>query len=148
MQDDVSGLRPGEVELTDADEEIWRQVNPAFVHDGRVSSQAFTPTTKDAGELSTNRATKVTPQAAFEYHIQQLELPSAGVYSLTVGEVAEVSLRVVDDSAVQDDEPRPPGHAYVDFKGVSAGKRAKKIGANLREKAEGRGWRYRPDEDQ
>ncbi|MFC9092142.1 hypothetical protein [Streptomyces sp. NPDC057072] len=145
MQDEVSGLRPGEVELTDAGEEIWRQINPAFVHDGRVSSQAFTPTVKDSGELSVNRATRVTSKAAFEYHTQNLELTSAGVYSLTVGEVVDASLRVVDDSAVEDGEPRPPGHAFVDFKGVTTGKRAKKIGANLREKAEERGWRYRPE---
>ncbi|MGW6258513.1 hypothetical protein [Streptomyces sp. NPDC055085] len=144
MRDDVTGLRPGEIEITDSDALVWRQVNPAFIHDGRVSSQAFVPTEKDAGELSVNQASLVSAEAAFDHYTRTLEFPSAGVYSLTVGEVAEVPLSVVDDNAVEDGETRPPGHAFVDFKPITSGKRAKKIAALLRDRSEARGWVYQP----
>ena len=37
--------------LADDDEVLFRQVHPAFVRDGRPSSQAFRPTPKDEGSL-------------------------------------------------------------------------------------------------
>jgi hypothetical protein len=136
-------LRSGEVELVELEENIWRQVNPAFVHDGRVSSQAFTPSSKDGGELSSSRASRVTAKESFDHYVQILKLQSFGVYSLTVGEVRAEDLRVIDDSAVGDGENRPPGHVYVDFKGISR-KDAKKAAGKLRSAAEKHGWAYLP----
>lgn len=139
MPDD--DLRTGEFELTEDRELVWRQIHPSFVHDGRVSSQAFTPTPKDAGELSVTRSSLVDAQDTFEHYTETLGHPSVGVYSVTVGEVTQEGLRTVDDSNVSDGEIRPPAHAYIDFKAVS-GKAAKRVGGGLRAKAEARGWAH------
>ena len=45
-------LVPGEVELVDPSEVLRRQVHPTFMDDGQPSSQAFVPTKKDEGKLS------------------------------------------------------------------------------------------------
>ncbi|MCX5559951.1 hypothetical protein [Streptomyces sp. NBC_00038] len=144
MQGDVNDLRPGEFKITDTEEAVWRQVNPAFVHDGRVSSQAFTPSAKDEGELSVNRSSKVSAQESFDHYTKVLEFPSAGVYSLTVGEISGEELSVIDDSAAEDGQPRSPGHAFIDYRSVPP-KRAKKIAGRLRQKAESHDWAYRSE---
>ncbi|WP_051731960.1 hypothetical protein [Kitasatospora phosalacinea] len=145
MQNDDAGLRPGEYILTDESEFLWRQINPAFIHDGKVSKQAFTPTPKDTGELSTVRSSKVTAEQSHSHHTAILGLASVGVYSVQVSDVAEVQLRAVDDSAVDDGDERPPGHAFVDFKTVTSSKARQRIGSSLRDKAEARGWQYQAE---
>lgn len=146
MQDESFDLRPGEFVIDDLEERLWRQVNPAFVHDGRVTSQAFSPTPKDSGELSTSRRSVVGAEAAYTHHTVVLGYSSVGVYSVDVREVVEEQLRVIDDSAVDDGESRPPGHAFVDFRSIASIKGHRKIAAKLRDKAEQRGWEYRPEQ--
>ncbi len=51
--------------ITDADELLFRQVNPNWIREGRVSSQAFRPMPKDEGLLSVDRGSMTTPEASF-----------------------------------------------------------------------------------
>ncbi|MBI3267886.1 MAG: hypothetical protein HYZ53_02610 [Planctomycetes bacterium] len=50
--------------LKDGGEMLYRQVFPAFVRDGRPSSQAFCPTPKDNHLLSVARSALTTAEAA------------------------------------------------------------------------------------
>ncbi|MFJ8269350.1 hypothetical protein ACIQ8G_03085 [Streptomyces sp. NPDC094154] len=144
MATDGSDLRPGEVEITEHGEKLWRQVHPIWVQDGRVTSQLFSPTPKDSGELSVTRASIVSAKEAHQYHTEVMGLESIGVYGVEVAEVREVGLRAVDDAQADGAENRPPGHAYVDFKDVrSAGQRRKRASI-LRDRAENRGWQHGP----
>src|SRR6478672_4173991 len=111
MATDGSSIRPGENEITNQEEKLWRQVNPGWIHDGRVSSQLFRPTPKDTGEVSVTRSSLVTE--SHRHHTEVMGYASAGVYYVDVAEVQEVGLRVVDDSQVNDEDERPPAHAYV-----------------------------------
>ncbi|UPZ30434.1 hypothetical protein MUK60_23205 [Streptomyces sp. LRE541] len=145
MPTDDSNLRPGEFEITDLEEKLWRQVHPVWVHEGRVTSQLFSPTPKDSGELSVTRASVVTAEAAHRHHTEVVGLKSIGVYCVEVAEVQEAGLNAVDDSQVDDGQERPPGHAFVDFKAVSSAKQQKRRASTLRDKAEKRGWQHGPN---
>lgn len=145
MATDSHNLRPGEFEIVSQGEKLWRQVNPSWIHDGRVSSQLFRPTPKDTGEVSVTRSSVVSPEEAHHHHTEVLGCPSAGVYCVEVGEVNEVGLRVVDDNQVADDEPRPPAHAYVDYKSVETKKLQQRRASILRDAAENHGWQYGPN---
>ncbi|MEU1939111.1 hypothetical protein ACH49O_17205 [Streptomyces coeruleorubidus] len=147
MATDDSSLRPGEFEITDQEEKLWRQVNPSWVHDGRVSSQLFRPTPKDTGEVSVTRASLVTPEAAYSHHTGVLGYASAGVYCVDVAEVHEVELRAIDDSQVDDGDERPPAHAYIDFKSVQSKGAQQRRASKLRDNAEKHGWQYGPVEN-
>jgi hypothetical protein len=78
--------------LSDDTELLFRQVNPGFVRDGRIGSQAFRPTPKDQRMLSVARGALTTAEAAFVRHTECLKLSSAGTWAVTVGECAELGL--------------------------------------------------------
>jgi hypothetical protein len=137
-------LRPGEQELSDPSELLWRQIHPTQVDDGKLSSSAFVPNQNDEGQLSTCRGSKVSAEGAFENYTQVRKRLSAGVFALSVGEVVAVDLRAIDDSEAPSEEELPPGHTYVDFRQVPSTNKCKKIGARLRDKAESRGWQFHP----
>lgn len=147
METDGPNLRPGELEISNGDEKIWRQVNPGWIHDGRVSSQLFRPTPKDTGEVSVTRSSMVTPEEAYHHHTVALGFASVGVFCVEIGEVNQVDLGVIDDSRVDDGVNRPPGHAYVDFKPVASKGMQQKRASLLRDKAEKHGWQYHPVTD-
>ncbi len=144
MPTDDSSLRPGEFEIADQEERLWRQVHPIWIHEGRVTSQLFSPTPKDSGEVSVTRASLVSPEDSYQYHTETLNLQSIGVYCVDIAEVREVNLRAVDDSQVEDGEERPPAHAFLDFKAVASPKQRRKRASLLRDKAEKRGWQHGP----
>lgn len=103
--------------LTDRSELLYRQVHPSWLKDGQPSSQAFKPTPKDDGKLSTARSALTTAEDAYLHHTGALELQSAGTWAVTVGEVeAEpVPLAAYGDPV---DEPVPdPAHAYIKYPG-------------------------------
>lgn len=101
--------------LTDAAELQYRQVHPSWLRDGQPSSQAFKPTPKDDGKLSTARSALTTAEEAYLHHTDALRLRSAGTWAVTVGEVEDepVPLAVYGDPV---DEPVPdPAHAYIEY---------------------------------
>lgn len=113
---------------------LYRQVHPAWIRLGRVTSQAFRPTAKDMQQLSVYDGDQISPEDAFEHYSQSHE--SLGVLAVTVGQCEQLGLGVIPD-------PLPyPEHVTIDFSQFSTletRRRAKK----LTELAEDRGWQYR-----
>lgn len=123
--------------LTDGDELLLRQIAPAFVVEGVISSAAFTPTRKDEGLLSVSRGRLVTPQQAWERHTRDKGLKSVGTWGVTV---TESELPCHGDPT---DDPPDEAHALIDFRGISRGL-AEKRAKSLRDAAVARGSLYTP----
>ena len=141
MSDD-QGLQPGELELTNTQELLWRNVHPIWIDDGQLTSQAFRPTPKDDKRLSTARQQKIAPDEHFREYTEVLSLTSSGVWAISVGEAHQESLRCIYDAesnAVPD--PCPTGHTSVDFSDHGNG-RIRRIGSALRDAAEARGQQH------
>lgn len=132
-------LREGEVSLTQMEELLWRNVHPDWVDDGVLSSQAFRPNSGDDGQMSVGRSSVVSASDHFSEYVA-VPNKSGGIWALSVQEVDDQSLRVVDDSKA-DPPPLLTGHAYVDFRDVG-GKQEKKRGAKLRDRAAERGCQH------
>lgn len=131
-------------QLTDETELLFRQVNPGFVRDGRVGSQAFRPTPKDQRMLSVARASRTTAEAAFQHHTGCLKLSSAGTWAVTVGECTQLGLSARPDEVTE--QPCPdPAHAVVDFSGLSNSK-VEAHGTRLARLANDRGRLHPPVE--
>ena len=139
-------LVDGEVPITDLDEYYFRQCHPQFLTDGVPSTQMFGDFAQDDGKLSGNRSTAALPKQAFDFHTETLGNKSAGTWAVTVGEVTNVSSRVVDDRnapTVRPPDPVPPGHSYVDMRHLTSRER-RRLRGELRIAAVNRG-RVHPD---
>lgn len=115
---------------------LWRQVNPHWIREGRVSSQAFRPTKKDANRLSVDNGDLISAREA--YHSFSARFESAGVLAVLVAECEAQDLQVVPDGL----EGRP-AHTAIDFGGLSVGK-TRKAAERLRDHAVRRGWQVEP----
>jgi hypothetical protein len=118
---------------------LLRQVNPAWIQQGRITSQVFQPTPKDARKLSVYDGDKITARESWLHFTEQLSFKSDGVMAVTLGECRREELDVRPD-------PEPfPEHAIIDFTGISAisANRVKKAAKRLRAAAELRGWQYK-----
>jgi hypothetical protein len=125
--------------LTDEDEFLLRQVHPSFVRDGRPSSQAFRPTSKDDGKLSVARGALTTAEAAFTLHTRDRGLRSDGTWAVTVGECrAQALVAVSDPIDSPPDAVADPAHALIDFSPFSKGQ-AEAKGVRLARAAADRG---------
>src|SRR4051812_45422248 len=76
---------------------LLRQVHPAFVQSGRVSSQAFRPTPKDQSLLSAYDGDMIPARASWTHYTVELGLSSAGTLAVTVQECMIESLAVRPD---------------------------------------------------
>lgn len=114
---------------------LHRQINPSFVQQGRVTSQAFRPTPKDRSCLSVYDGDLIVPEACWQHYTEELGHGSVGVLSVTVGECQEQELPVRSD-------PIPfPEHALIDFSGLPTN-RVKAKAKLLLARAVARGWQY------
>jgi hypothetical protein len=116
--------------------ELRRQVHPSWIQNERVTSQAFRPTPKDNGKLSTYHGGMIQPKEAWEHYTGVLQLESLGVQAVTVQECKEQDVPPNHDKEHYDE------HVSVDFTGKNESQ-ARKISAKLRHAAEQRGWQYR-----
>lgn len=131
-------LGDGEERLTEMSELLWRQVHPQRFQNGRISSDAFEPGSKDGKQLSCSRESKASVAEAHQYHTEELKLSSAGCAAISVAEVESsrpiiegnpevVALSAVDDTATaSDDNPLPPGHTYLDYRPFGSSRITKK----------------------
>lgn len=122
---DVS-LEVGEIEIKgDSAELLYRQITPHIwvSDDGVPANHAFGPLPIDKGKPSYSRESKTEPQTSFEWHNDNANSPSHGVWACSVEEVNQASLAAIDDSGVTVNPPQAPGHCYVDFRGLSRGER-------------------------
>lgn len=116
---------------------LLRQIHPAFVDNGQVSSQAFRPTPKDEQQLSVYDGDMILPPASWDHYTSVLRCQSAGVMAVTVAECEELKLPARPD-------PTPfPEHAVIDFVGLSKGQTESK-GKKLRDRAVAKGWLFGP----
>ena len=142
MSEPFPELKPGEVEVTDGDELIWRNVNPNWIDNGELSSQAFRPTPKDLKQLSGAREREVSAEDHFEEFTEKLELESSGVWAISAGEAKDAALRCIFDAEADSaPDPCPVGHTYIDYRGHGNSK-IRKIGSSLRDLAEVRGCKF------
>jgi len=115
---------------------LLRQAHPNFIHAGRVTSQAFTPTPKDANQVSAYDGDKFTPEASW-MHYTSRGLSSAGVLGVSVRECAALQLQASPSSEVFE------GHVSIDFTGIPRSSFKAKT-KELTAYATQRGWQYRP----
>lgn len=114
---------------------LHRQVNPSWVQNGRVTSQAFKPTPKDEGLLSVYDGDLVTAEKAWLHFTTVLKFTSAGSLAVTVAECTTNELPVKPD-------PKPfPEHVVIDFTSFS-GNQIEKKAKKLKLLADARGWQY------
>ncbi len=132
--------------LAEPEELLHRQVHPGWINDGRVSSQAFQPTKKDAGQLSVSRGSLVSSREAFVRHLAK-GLASAGTWSVLVLECGDAGTPVFADP-IQATDPRglaqDDAHAFVDFRGLGGGAAQKRVADKLATKARERGATFLP----
>lgn len=80
--------------------ELLRQIHPAFVHNGEVTSQPFRPTAAHDAMLSFYDGDQISPKAAWEHFISDTDMESVGVLAVTVSECTTVGLTAVSSPKV------------------------------------------------
>ncbi len=118
---------------------LLRQVHPAWVQQGRITSQVFRPTPKDEGKLSVYDGDMISAEKAWGHYTQRLELRSAGVVAVTEGECRDLGLPVLSDPETF------PEHVLVDFSALSD-KDIKRKAQLLKSAALARGWLFQESE--
>jgi hypothetical protein len=115
----VPPLEEQEVHLTDGTEVLYRQLTEPLYDPAmkQPSSHAFGPKTADQGKPSFARSSVVTAQESRDWHTDNAAKPSLAVWGCTVGAVDDQEVRAVDDSGTPG--TKSPGHAYVDYRGLS-----------------------------
>src|SRR5438876_265703 len=116
---------------------LHRNAHPTFVHNGRVSSLAFRRTDADEGKLSVQQNSKASAAVAYERYTAR-GLESGGVWSVTVAECDELSLKTYDDPIDEDDS-----HAIIDLTAYNVSQ-SRNITDKLAKKPRDRGCQYRP----
>ncbi len=111
---------------------LLRQINPAFVQNGRVTSQAFRPTPKDQHKLSVYDGDLMSAEQSWK-HFSGRGLKSVGVLAVTVLECKAESLPAAPSPEVFE------GHAHIDFTGLNESE-IKGKGKRLLAVANSRGW--------
>lgn len=123
-----------------ADTVLLRQVNPAWIQSGRVTSQVFKPTPKDQKQLSVYDGDQITAFDSWRHYTEALGFASVGVLGVSVAECRSLHL-----DARPDPEPFPE-HAVIGF-GELTNTQIEKKAKQLRALAEARGWQYQADAD-
>lgn len=116
---------------------LLRQVHPSFVQAGRVTSQVFRPTPKDALLLSVYDGDLIDPEDAWKHFMSSTDCLSVGVLAVSVAECESISL-----TARPDPEPFLE-HGVIDFSNFSQSQ-VEKASKKLKAFAEARGWQFRP----
>lgn len=117
---------------------LLRQVNPAWVQLGRVTSQVFRPTPKDQRRLSVYDGDQITAFESWRHYTGTLGCGSVGVLGVSVGECRSLHLDAKPD-------PGPfPEHAVIVF-GELTNTQVEKTAKQLRGFAVERGWQYRAE---
>jgi hypothetical protein len=114
---------------------LLRQVHPAFIQSGKITSQVFRPTPKDESKLSLYNGDLINPEDAYSHYTSQLFLESAGVVAITKAECESQELQIVEDCVPF------PEHCSLDF-GTMTKSQVEKKAKYLKKYAETRGWLF------
>jgi hypothetical protein len=117
---------------------LLRQINPAFVQDGRVTSQAFRPTPKDEYHLSVYDGNQISAQAAWQHFVLNPDCRSVGVMAVTVDECQQQELPVEADGIGYKE------HCTIDFSAFTE-KEIKRKSKALTAQATARGWLFQAE---
>lgn len=111
-------LAEGEVLVVDPLELIYRQITEWMVTAGGVQTYAFGASDADQGKPSYARSSVVTAEESRDWHNQHARSKSIAVFALTVDEVCEEELLVIDDTSCRLPHGlvRSPGHCYIDMR--------------------------------
>ena len=110
---------------------LFRQVHPDFIHDGRVTSQAFSPEAA-CRTLSVYDGNQISAMDSWLHYTNRLNLESDGVLAVSVGECRDEQLGVQPDPQCGFEE-----HVLIVFdKGL------RRIAKKLKKIAVQRGWQY------
>ena len=121
----------------DGNTQLYRQVNPNFVQENRVTSQAFCPNENDNGLLSVYDGDQITPEDSWKHYRSEFGLESAGVVAVTINECNSLNIE-----AILDGFPYPE-HVSLDMQAFT-GSQLKKEARRLKVMANRRGWLFRP----
>ena len=119
---------------------LLRQINPAWIQDGHITSQVFRPTPKDSKRLSVYDGDQISAEDAWSHYVKELGLSSVGVMAVTVAECDKQDLPVTPDPAPFSE------HVVIEFDGCS-NSQIKTKAKLLTQAAEARGWQYRAGEN-
>ena len=115
---------------------LLRQIHPSWIQLGRVTSQAFKPTSKDNKRLSVYDGAQVTAEESWTHYTETLQCSSAGVMAVSIRECETLHLDAEPDPAIF------PAHVVIKFDSYSNSQVEKKA-KHLKRDAEARGWQYR-----
>ena len=112
---------------------LLRQVHPAWVQAGNITSQVFRPTAKDHSRLSVYNGDLISAPAAWTHYTDTLGYKSCGVVAVSARECRLEDLQVNAD-------PAPfPEHAVIEFGSLNRNDTERKS-KRLKLMAEARGW--------
>ncbi len=114
---------------------LLRQINPSFIQNGRVTSQAFRPTPKDENKLSVYDGDQITPENSWIHFTSNPQCRSDGVLAISYEQCDQQSIPVIADGIPF------PEHAYLNFSDMGKGEIERKAKI-LVSKAQERGWLY------
>ncbi|SDH37988.1 hypothetical protein [Agrococcus jejuensis] len=117
MTDVALQLGEGETLVPDG-ELVLRQICGWMLQGGALQTSAFGSSTADAGMPSYSRESVASAQDARDWHNEHAKSESIAVMGLTVAEILEEEVFVIDDTAapLEPDEIRAPGHCFIDYR--------------------------------
>jgi hypothetical protein len=108
--------------------------------DGRPSARSFTPTDKDGGHLSADRASLLHPKDAYERYLHRKQLASAGgTWGVSINEFESFNLCCYGDPLEGSE-----AHTLVDFNTAGDARKQQSLGKLVYAKAKARGRLHPP----
>jgi hypothetical protein len=124
-----------------SDEVLFRQIHPASFTKGEPGSDRFRPSEQDENQLSVDRSSVTSAEAAHALYVSQGRL-SAAVFGVSVREFHACAIPCVEDQIEEGMFPNP-AHALGDYATASAAEK-KVISKRLKRNAIKRGCIYEP----
>ena len=120
----------------DGKTQLYRQIHPQFVKEGRATSQAFRPSSDDPCRMSADDSSRITAENAWRQFTSQFHNESYGVMAVTADECRSMDLKVDPDYVPY------PSHVSIHFD--ASGRSKKAVSKYLRAAASSRGWIFSP----
>ncbi|MBX7057944.1 MAG: hypothetical protein K1X75_07745 [Leptospirales bacterium] len=117
---------------------LLRQVNPAWIQGGRITSQVFKPTPKDQKRLSVYDGDRISAEDSWKHYTQSVGYSAVGVVAVSVGECGRQEL------PAEADPEAFPEHVTINFGDFSNAQIEKKA-KYLKQAALRRGWLHEAD---
>jgi len=117
---------------------LLRQVHPAFIPEGQLTSQAFMPFPKDDGKLSVYDGDQISAEASHRHYTEVLGNASDSVWGVSCAEVSSTGL-----TSAPDPMSNFPSHSVIDFSAEPANQ-FRRLAKKLKTLALARGCLHAP----